>query len=181
LGLVKAHNGVVTVDSKPDSGSTFRVFFPLSEEALPQSQTAATKDDSLISKVSPGKTEKGGTVLLVEDEEPLRKMIFLMLDHLGFSALEAKDGIEALEVFGNHQSEIKFVLTDLTMPRMDGWETLTALRKLDSGIPVILASGYDLAHVMAGDHPERPQAFLAKPFNLKALSNAITQALEKKG
>jgi len=92
--------------------------------------------------------------------------------------LKAKDGIDALEIFAKHQSEIKLVLTDLTMPRMNGWETLTALRKLKSDIPVILASGYDLAHVMEGEHPELPQAFLAKPYNLKALRAAISQALE---
>ena len=178
-GLVKAHYGVVTVDSKPGRGSTFNVFFPLSEEALRQPQTVETKDNSLMSKVSPGKYEEGNTVLLIEDEEPLRKMIAIMLARLGFTVLEAKDGIEALEVFGKHQSEIKLVLTDLTMPRMDGWDTLTALRKLQPEIPVILASGYDLAHVMTGDHPELPQAFLAKPYNLKALSDAIRQALER--
>ena len=83
-------------------------------------------------------------------------------------------------MFGKHQNEIKFVLTDLTMPRMNGWETLTELRKLKPNIPVILASGYDLAHVMEGEHPELPQAFLAKPYNLKALRNAITQALESR-
>jgi CheY-like chemotaxis protein len=66
------------------------------------------------------------------------------------------------------------------MPRMDGWETLTALRKLQPGIPVILASGYDKTHVMEGDHPELPQVFLGKPYNLKALRNAITQTLESR-
>jgi CheY-like chemotaxis protein len=64
------------------------------------------------------------------------------------------------------------------MPRMNGWETLTALRKLQPDIPVILTSGYDKTHVMEGDHPELPQAFLAKPYNLKALHAAISQALE---
>ena len=180
LGLANSHKGVITVDSKPGKGSTFRLFFPVSEEALRQPQTAENDSDIPVSAPSPGKFEEGGTMLLVEDEEALRKMIVIMLGRLGFSALEAKDGIEALEVFGKHQSEIKFVLTDLTMPRMDGWETLTELRKLQPDIPVILASGYDLAHVMAGDHSELPQAFLAKPYNLKALSDAISQAMERK-
>jgi CheY-like chemotaxis protein len=105
-----------------------------------------------------------------------------MLESFGFSVMKAKDGVEALGIFGQHQSEIKLVISDLTMPRMDGWETLTALRKLQPGIPVILASGYDKAHVMAGDHPELPQAFLGKPYKLKELGDAIGQVLsnEKK-
>ena len=66
------------------------------------------------------------------------------------------------------------------MPRMDGWETLDALRKLQPGNPVILSSGYDKAHVMEGDHLELPQAFLTKPYNLEGLRHAISQALESR-
>jgi CheY-like chemotaxis protein len=178
LGLVKAHKGVITVNSKPGSGSTFRIFFPLSEDALRQPQTAGSERDVTTGSPTARKMEEGGTVLVVEDDAILRDMAAAMLESFGFTVLKAKDGIEALEVFGKHQSEIKFVLTDLTMPRMNGWDTLTELRKLQPGIPVILASGYDLAHVMEGDHPELPQAFLAKPYNLKALRGAISKTLE---
>ena len=65
-------------------------------------------------------------MLLVEDEEMVREMTAAMLTHLGFTVLEAKDGVEAVEVFRQHRNEIRCVLSDLTMPRMDGWETLTA-------------------------------------------------------
>jgi len=179
-GLVNAYKGVITVDTKPGIGSTFCLFFPVSEEALRQSQAAVSKDESLISKASAVGFEEGGTVLVVEDQEMLRDMAAIMLESFGLAVLKAKDGIEALEIFGKHQSEIKFVLTDLTMPRMNGWETLTALRKLQPDIPVILASGYDLAHVLEGDHPELPQAFLAKPYRLQDLKDAIVQAIESK-
>jgi two-component system, cell cycle sensor histidine kinase and response regulator CckA len=80
-------------------------------------------------------------------------------------------------VFRQHSDEVRCVLSDLTMPRMNGWETLTALRKLAPGLPVILASGYDKAHVMAGDHPELPQAFLSKPYRIQELRDAIGRAL----
>ena len=180
LGLANSYKGVITLDTKHGKGSTFRIFFPVSEEALQQPQTVESDKEVTISSPSPRKMEEGGTVLVVEDEEMLRNMAGTMLESFGFTVLKAKDGIEALDVFGKHQSEIKFVLTDLTMPRMNGWETLTELRKLKPNIPVILVSGYDLAHVMEGDHPELPQAFLAKPYNLKALRAAISQALESR-
>jgi len=62
------------------------------------------------------------------------------------------------------------------MPRMDGWETLTALRKLSPDISVILSSGFDEAQVLAGEHPERPNAFLGKPYDIKMLSDVIRHA-----
>ena len=177
LGIVKTHKGVLTVESKVKQGSTFRIFLPLAEEALPQTQKAGSKDDAVISAASPRKFEEGETVLLIEDEEELRNMVAAMLKRLGFEVLEAKDGVQAVEVFWQNREKISCVLTDLTMPRMDGWETLNALRKLQPGIPVILASGYDKAHVMEGDHPEMPQAFLAKPYNLEGLSGAIREVM----
>jgi DNA-binding NarL/FixJ family response regulator len=66
------------------------------------------------------------------------------------------------------------------MPRMDGWETLAALRKLVPGLPVVLASGYDKAQVMAGNHPELPEGFLSKPYHLQDLDDAIRRALAGK-
>ena len=119
-------------------------------------------------------------MLLVEDEEMVREMAAVMLTRLGFTVLAAKDGVEAVEVFLQHRDQIRLVLSDLTMPRMDGWGTLAALRKLSPDIPVVLASGYNENQVMAGDHPEWPQAFLGKPYMLKELSDAIRLAMAKK-
>jgi len=181
MGIVRAHSGVVTVESEPGRGSTFRVFFPVSVEEVPRQPDKVGNDgDVLISTVSPIEMEGGGIVLLVEDEEMLRNMAAAMLTLLGFAVLEAKDGVEAVEVFRQRQNEISCILCDLTMPRMNGWETLTALRKLAPDIPVILTSGYDKAHVMAGDHPELPQVFLGKPYKLKGLRDAIGHALVNK-
>lgn len=114
--------------------------------------------------------------MLVDDEEMAREMATAMLAHFGFTVLEAKHGVEAAEVFRQHPDEIRCVPCDLTMPRMNGWDTLTALPKLAPDIPVILASGYEEAQILAGDHPELPQVFLGKHYKLKGLSDAIKQA-----
>ena len=100
-----------------------------------------------------------------------------MLTRLGYTVLEAKDGAEAMDIFQQNQDEIRCVLSDLTMPRMDGWETLAALRKLSPETPVILSSGYDEAKVMAGEYTEIPNAFIGKPYQLKGLRETINRVL----
>ena len=172
LGIVRAHNGAVSVESELGRGSVFRVFLPVSTEGISLQQ-----EKIVAAQKSAGSFKGGGTVLLIEDEEQVRKMAGIMLSRLGYTVLEAKDGVEAVEIFQQHQDNIRCVLSDLTMPRMDGWETLTALRKLSPDIPIILSSGYDEARVMAGEHPERPNAFIGKPYQLKGLGDMIHRVL----
>ena len=171
LGIARSHDGVVTVESEPGRGSTFRIFFPVSAEAVPRKA-----DQVRLGPIS-ANVQQRATVLVVEDEPAVRKTLSLELRRSGFTVLEAEDGVAAVAMFQQHRNEIGCVVCDLTMPRMNGWETLTALRQLVPGIGVILASGYSEAQAMAGDHPERPQAFLHKPYDAKVLINAINQIL----
>jgi two-component system, cell cycle sensor histidine kinase and response regulator CckA len=168
MGLIRAHDGVIALESRVGWGSSFRFYLPISElEALP-----SNKEEALFSKMIEGQ----GLVLLVEDEPMVRNMAEAMLKRLGYEVITACDGSEALEIFRERKDKLGLVLLDLSMPRMGGWETLPALRALRPDIPVILASGYDEAQVMQGDHPELPQAFLHKPYGMTDLKAALVVA-----
>lgn len=168
LGIARMHNGGITVESEPGQGSIFRVYFPVvASAALPLPGRG----------VPPRKLVGGGTVLVVDDEEGIRNLAATMLAHLGFTVLTAADGVEAESVFRQHQSDIRCVLTDLAMPRRNGWETIAVLRALRADLPVVMASGYDVTRAMAGEHGERPQAFLSKPYTLHDLRDALGRVL----
>jgi PAS domain S-box-containing protein len=168
LGIVTRHGGGITVSSVPHRGSTFRVFLPASKSQLP------VEEDAVVASAA---FEKIGKVLLVEDEEVVRSMAQAMLERLGYSVIATENGKEAVACFLNHPGDIWCVVCDLTMPGMDGWETLKALRKLEPDLPVILASGYDESRAMAGCCAEPPSAFLAKPYGLEDLRALLGKVL----
>ncbi len=164
FGIVKAHDSLITVESGINGLTIFRVFFPLSLKIAPAQNEEVAKNPKLV---------LGDTVLLVEDNEAGREMTKIFLVSLGFKVIQAQDGFEAVEIFKKHKDEISWLFCDLTMPRMGGWDTISALRALRPKLPVVLASGYDEARVMMGDHSELPDLFLHKPYGLNKLRDMV--------
>ncbi|MGM0454144.1 MAG: hybrid sensor histidine kinase/response regulator [Thermodesulfobacteriota bacterium] len=169
LGNVKTHGGCITMESRPGHGSTCRIFLPLTAAAVERFEDP--KNPAINANA------RNDVVLLVEDHDMVRRMATAMLGQLGFEVVAAENGAEAVRIFREDPRAIDLVISDLTMPDMDGWQTLCALRSIRPEIPFVLASGYDEPRVMTGAGAEQPQAFLHKPFDKKTLKETVERAL----
>ena len=172
LGIAGIHGGGISVKSSPGKGTAFRVYIPVDENA-PEREAAFAPQSA--------KPDRPGTVLVAEDEDIVRELISEYLENRGYRVIQAEDGRQALEKFRMHQAEIGLVITDLTMPNMDGWETMAAMRELEPELYVILSSGHDEAKVMAGAGSEQPHAFLRKPCDMKTLAREVEKGFRQKG
>jgi hemerythrin-like metal-binding protein len=171
-GIVRSHRGGIRVSSEPWKGTSFKLVFPASSEAPAVLAEAPPFLESL-------EEYRGtGTILVVDDEDPLRTVAVRALQIVGFSTLEARDGLEALQVFEGNQPRIRLILMDLTMPRMDGEEAYRALRRSGVLVPVILSSGFTEHDVIQHFRGRGIAGFLQKPYRLQVLLAMVRKALE---
>jgi CheY-like chemotaxis protein len=171
LGILRAHGGGIKIASEPGRGSTFRLFLP----ALPPGPGPGEEHPEAL----PWKGQ--GTILVVDDDEEVRATTRAQVASLGFRVLEARDGLEALELFRLRHESIDLVLMDFSMPHLDGREATRAMRGLDPGVRVILCSGFDEGASGGQTEADAPTAFLQKPFRHGALVRVLREALEGKG
>ncbi|MFN8391481.1 MAG: response regulator [Bdellovibrionota bacterium] len=169
IGIVRSHRGALRVKSERGLGTAFELLFPLHEEKKTEERTGS---DPLP------ESDKRHTVLVVDDEEIVRNISREMLMRLGYEVIEAGGGLEAAEIYRAQKSKISLVLLDLTMPGLDGIQTLKLLTEIGDDVPVLVTSGYSEQEVssrFAGMH--NLAGFIQKPFNspaLKAKLQAIT-------
>ncbi len=171
LGIIRAHNGAIHIDSEAGRGTTIKVLLPALEEPVepPLEEKAVDKD-----------WHASGTVLVVDDELQIRKLQEITLSIKGFTVLTAENGCEAVELFREHKDEIVCVLLDLTMPHMDGEETYAELRRIREDVPVILMSGYGEKQVKERLGQAGFSAFIKKPCQPRELMETIRRVLAGK-
>jgi len=168
-GIVKQCGGHIRVESNPGQGSIFRIYFPAIGEAVKESATE--HEPQLVSGSE--------TILLVEDEPDVRKIVQKILAQSGYAVLEAPGPFEAIELFEKHADEIDLLLTDVIMPLMNGRELSEKIRQLKPGIKTLFMSGY--ADGVIDDTSILPNGvnFLQKPFAPNALLGNVKRILKQ--
>lgn len=172
LGIVRGHQGLMKLSSTPGEGSCFQVYFPA---------TAATDQPVPVATLPTGAPEdwRGcGTILVADDEESVCAVGQEMLQHFGFDVLCAADGREAIDKYLQNSEAIDCILLDLTMPEFDGEQVFQELRKIHPDVKVILTSGYNIQDISKRFSGKGLSGFLQKPFDLVALRDVLTRALE---
>lgn len=167
FGIVKNHNGFITVKSKPAKGSTFDVYLPASDKT-PEVEEPAHETIQLGSE----------TILLVDDEEYIIEVARLMLESLGYKILRANSGQKAMEIFTEQTYAIDLVILDLVMPDLDGEAVFERMRQIRPDIKVIFASGFYVMEQTPSFMQNGASDFLQKPFNMRQLSTKIRAVLQ---
>ena len=167
-GIIRGHKGGIRVYSEPGRGTAFKLLFPAtaaaSEGAAPEVKVQAYRGS--------------GTVLVVDDEPSIRIMASNILAQLGFEALQAADGMEALMLYETHKADIRLIILDLTMPHMDGAETCAALRARGYLTPIVLSSGFNETEAVTRFSSDGLAGFLQKPYRVSTFIQAVRDALD---
>jgi len=168
FGTIKNHGGVIEVASTEGEGTVFRIYLPISAEAV----TEAGESRPVRVK------GKGETILLADDEDSVRSSTRSVLESLGYKVLEAVDGEAALKVFMDRREKIDLLMTDVVMPKLNGTDLLLQVRQSRGDLPAILVTGYDRGK-MLGEHLELERCeAINKPFNFDELSVLLRRLLD---
>ncbi len=171
LGIVRQHGGWIAVSDAPGGGGEFRGF-------LRQVSAPATLDTA--KPAQPAEQPAAPRVLIIDDESVVRRLASIVLEREGYAIEQAPDGNAGLQALRDAERDFDLVLLDLSMPGLDGWETLDAIRAEGFEVPVVLISGFNLSE------EERmelggAQGFLPKPFYGRQLIDAVESILPEAG
>lgn len=168
-GIVKQSDGGIRVLSQPGQGTTFQICIPSVQDPKPAvAEPSGSTED-------PTGTEM---ILIVEDELSVRQLISRVFRHRGYRVLEARDGQEALEMFGQHGNSIHLVITDVIMPQMGGAVLAKRLRELRPDLKMLFISGYTNSDLNVDELLDQNSVFVQKPFSPALLASKVRELLD---
>ena len=168
-GIIKQSGGNIWVYSEPGRGTSFKIYLPAVQEAPEPHEHV---------HVAPPSHRGSETILVVEDEDKLRKLIAEVLSGLGYTVLQARNGPEALAIAGKYQPPIDLLVTDVVMPQMGGRELGDRITKMRPDTKVLYMSGYPDNAIVHQGVLEQNVLFLQKPFTTNSLSRKVREILE---
>lgn len=168
LGIIKAHNGFIRIQSEPGAGTECSVFLP----AIPDSA-----DDQVEEDIDDDLQGRGELILVIDDEESVQHLINMTLASNNYRVLHAPDGAKAVAMFSQRASEIRVAITDMMMPHMDGKLTIQCLRQINPRLPIIAMSGMHDQIANVEKSGEGGVKFLLKPFTVKKMLALLKEVL----
>jgi signal transduction histidine kinase/DNA-binding response OmpR family regulator len=170
-GIIKQHNGYITVYSEPEKGTTFNIYLPLIESPV--------DEISMKEVIAPvGGTE---TILVTEDNDEVRALITHVLQEFGYTVIEAVDGENAISKFEGNKDKIELAILDIIMPKKSGKEASEAIRNIKPDAKVLFISGYTADIITKVGIDEKEGYFIQKPITPQSLLDKVRKVLDKKG
>jgi CheY-like chemotaxis protein len=165
---MRSHDGAITVYSEPGKGTTFRLYFPAVEDALPEAPPARYEADRV----------RGERVMYVDDEAPLVYLTTRLLQRVGYTVTGFTDAAQAVVAFRNRPQDFDVVVTDIAMPGMSGFAFVRYVRGIRPDIPVIMTSGYVRPEDQDKARELGVRELIVKPDTVEELSAAIDRVFQ---
>ena len=167
-GIIKGHGGYIDVESEEGKGTTFRIYLPATKKKIEKSVKSL---DAILKGTE--------TILIIDDEDLVLEVGQKFLVFMGYQALTARNGEEAIEVFRTHKGKIALVILDLVMPKMEGGDVFDRLKAISPDVRVLISSGYSLDGEASHVLERGAYGFIQKPFDMRQLSQNIRTILNQ--
>ena len=172
--IVKLYGGVISLKSKVGEGTRISIY-------LPEIEASITDSTAIESEITAGSLEGGSEkILVVDDEYPVRNVLSVSLEHLGYTVEAASSGIDALDQYRENKGQYDLVILDMLMPELTGDEVYFELVKINPAVRTLLISGYSSEEAVQKVLSEGQSRFLQKPFTIEELSKEVRAAIDEK-